>query len=163
MSKKQQPAESEDDDVARLYFNDGCVRHRDYTYVAGKIASEENESYAFARMSFYKAPDWGSHDLDWEVVSVTYDPKDDAFYALSPQGNVSIVTDDNHEELITDAAKYGGMSQIKWIDGVVYACGFRGQVYQRTRSGWSHIDQGIFESKLRSQVRSCGRSEPPRI
>ncbi len=150
MSKKQ-PVESEDEDIASLYFNDGCVRQRDYAYIAGKIKSEENETYAFARMSFYKAPDWGSHDLDWEVVSVTYDPGDDAFYAISAEGNVSIVTDDNHEETIADGAKYGGLSQIKWVDGVIYVCGFRGQVYKRVRGGWQHIDQGIFETKLKAK------------
>jgi hypothetical protein len=149
--RKQQPTESEED-VAPLYFNDGCVRHRDYVYVAGKLASEENETYAFARMSFYKAPDWGSHDLEWEVVSVTYDPEGDALYALSPEGNVSIVTDDNYEEAIPDGAKYGGLSQIKHIDGAIYVCGFRGQVYQRSPRGWTHIDRGIFEAKLKAKA-----------
>lgn len=138
----------------QVYFNDGCIKQKDYLYIASKLYAVDSDSYDFSRMFIFKYGQWSHHNLDWNVRSVCYLPATDSAYALSDQGWVS--EGNKHgftQEKIYDAGTYhdhelGVVKQIKGIAGQLYVCGDQGQVYKKLSNGWQHIDDGILDRKI---------------
>jgi hypothetical protein len=136
--------------IAKLYFNDGCVRARDHVFIAAKIAHLDPDEYDYARLCSYKAPRWGYQDHNWNVVSVCAIESPVSFHALADRGDVAHYSPQTGrvEEQIADSEKYGALSQIRAIGGKLYVCGMQGQVYRRDDAGWVHVDRGILHDKL---------------
>jgi hypothetical protein len=138
--------------VESVYFNDGCVRSREYVYISAKLHSIDPNKHDFSRMYFYKSGQWGRHDLEWNVNSVCYFDEQDALYALSVQGDISIATQQGFRtEKIPGAGTYEGFASIKQIRQIgkkLYVCGDQGQVYRLDKSGWVHFDNGLLDQKI---------------
>lgn len=137
--------------VESVYFNDGCVKVRDYIYIATKLHSLDPDEYEFSRMYFMKAGRWAHHDLEWNVRSVCY-RSDETFCALSLQGDVHFATASGFTtEKIPEAGTrdgLGAVKQIREIEGMLYVCGDQGQVYRREKDGWVHFDAGLLDRAI---------------
>jgi hypothetical protein len=146
MAKKASQDES-------VYFNDGCVKESSYVFIASKLHSVNPDEYDFSRLYFHKIPGWGRQDLNRNVVSVCYLANPNSFQALSEDGEVtSYDPQGSTSASIADVEKYGAVSQIRTIEGVLYVCGMQGQVYRRGSSGWVHIDKGILDPKVSARA-----------
>lgn len=131
---------------APVFFNDGCVRRADYAYISGKLKSVNHDEFDHSRLFYYKAPQWGRQDLNWNVVSVCCWPEPDSLHALSEHGDVQFAQAKPFTERIADVEKFGAVSQIRAIAGKLYVCGMHGQVYRRDGENlWVHIDRGILQ------------------
>lgn len=141
------------DDVASVFFVDGCVVRKGYVYIASKLHSLDPEDHDFSRMSFYRDGKWSKHDLDWDVESVCCWKADPvALCALSSQGQVCIAATAGFTyEQIPSAGSYEGIGAttfIRSISGSLFACGYHGQIYQRGPRRWLPIEKGLSEREL---------------
>ncbi len=136
--------------VAGIYFNDGCIKHKDFVYIAGKLKTIDPNVYDLSRMCQYKSPRWGYHDLKWNIVSVCYFSVDASLHCLSSAGDVEVAISGVpfRAEKIADVDDIGAVSQIRQIGDHLYVCGMQGQVYRRERGGWVHVDDGILDRKV---------------
>ena len=154
----KKPELLDDGGLEPCYYTDGCVKDFDYVYVASKLKSIDPDEHDFSRMAFYKAPDWFTHDLEWNVQSVCYFPEKNTLHALSEQGEVDTRGKGfNSSEKIKDAGTYhkgelGAVNQIRKIGKHLYVCGNQGQVYRREESGWVHIDDGLLDRKISARA-----------
>lgn len=145
--------------VETVYFNDGCVKAKESIYLASALYSLDPDEYDFSRMFFYKSGQWGRHDLDWNVTSVCYSQKEDAYCALSIEGDVSIATTKHGYQIekIPDAGVRDGLAavnQIREIGKHLYVCGDQGQVFRREDSGWVHFDDGLLDRNISASALS---------
>lgn len=136
-------------EIASVYFVDGCVIERDYVYVAAKADMLDPMKYDFSRMFFNDRGEWVYHDLEWDVKSVcvrrAHEPRQ--YVALSMQGDIEYqFVGGQQTEKIPHAGSLNGegaMSQIREIGGHLVACGYGGQVYWRSPSGWQSLGGGL--------------------
>jgi len=136
-------------EIASVYFVDGCVIEHDYVYVASKADNLDPMEYDFSRMFFNDRGEWVYHDLEWDVKSVcvqrTREPR--CCVALSMQGDVEYqFVGGSRIEKIPNAGTFdgeGAMTQIREIGDTLVACGYDGQVYWRSPSGWQPLAGGL--------------------
>lgn len=138
-------------DIIPVMFGDGVVVEDGEVkiFVACDLQSDD---FNVTRLFFLtENGQWVYYDIDTVVASicVTHDQQT-KYFALGRDGKLfwSETRFDWFEERISDAGtgsgKYGYLSQLIEIEGVLYACGHRGQVYRRTSSGWIHMDDGLL-------------------
>lgn len=151
-----------DSEISSVYFIDGVAIDGNSLYIATQLESLDPDETAHTRMSTY-APDrqelpFGCHDFPDNIVSVhAYRvlPEDKhRFVGLGRHGLVHFrrggTTPSNRTEQILGAgmledALGGLMTHLREIDGQLWACGQRGQVYRRfAQDDWRHVDQGLF-------------------
>ncbi len=138
-------------EIASVYFVDGCVIEHDYVYVAAKADALDPMEYDFSRMFFNDRGEWVYHDLEWDVKSVCVqraaEPR--SYVAMSLQGDIEYqVVGGSRMEKIPGAGTLdggGAMSEIREIGGVLMACGFEGQVYWRSPKGWQMLGGGLAQ------------------
>jgi len=139
-------------EIETVYFNDGCVKSREYIYLSSKLHSLNPDEYDFSRMYFYKSGQWGRHDLEWNVNSVCYFEERDTLCALSVQGDVHFATTQEFRtDKIPGAGTYEGFAAVKQIRQIgkrLYVCGDQGQVYLHEKNAWVHIDEGLLEREI---------------
>jgi hypothetical protein len=136
-------------EIASVHFADGCVIERDYFYVAAQADGLDPEAYEFTRMFFNDRGEWIHHDLEWDVRSVcvrrAHEPRQ--YVAMSLQGELEYqFVGGHHLERIPDAGTRegaGAMSQIREVGDHLVACGYGGQVYWRSPSGWEALGGGL--------------------
>lgn len=105
--------------------------------------------------TFYMADsnEWVHQQFDFEGRGVVPLKRRDysAWWILGKRGEVVEVTDSCRQEQIADAGtggnKLGYVEKIAVIDGELYVCGYRRQVYRREKGQWVHIDKGILAGK----------------
>lgn len=135
-----------------VYFNDGCVKEREYVYISANLHSLDQDEYDFSRMCFFKNGQWSYHDLNWRVESVCYYSELDALCALSVNGEVNFATKQGFNvERIPDAGARDGLAavnQMRQIGKRLYVCGDQGQIYRREDSGWVHFDDGLLDRNI---------------
>lgn len=135
--------------VAKVYFNDGCVKTDNHVYIAAKLPHLDPDEYDYARIFTYKGPQWFFEDLQWNVVSVCVLLDPISVNVVSQRGDVAIYTPAGKSfEKITDVDTYGAVSQMRVIGGKLHVCGLQGQVYSRESNGWVHLDRGILDPKI---------------
>ena len=136
-------------EIASVYFVDGCVIEHDYAYVASKADALDPMEYDFSRMFFNDRGDWVYHDLEWDVKSVCVQRTTQRrqCVALSMQGDVEYqFVGGSQIEKIPGAGTFdgaGAMTQIREIGDILVACGYEGQVYWRAPSGWQSLGGGL--------------------
>ncbi|MFN3437115.1 MAG: hypothetical protein ACK41V_05435 [Acidovorax sp.] len=137
-----------------MAFTDSSV------YLSG--AGDALDTFArFTRVARYDSnydPQWGRNDQDWRAVSLTYfGPKHEDFddvVVLSEEGDVRYIGD--HAPLLEKirgagvfsegASGWGYLADVQQIGDNLYACGYKGQVYQRRGpNDWRHIDMGLLQ------------------
>jgi hypothetical protein len=94
---------------------------------------------------------WVHRPIEADIVSVVFEDgaQGKCWWLLGKRGTVHAIRPSGiTQEAIPDAgtgpAKYGYLSSIRMIDGVLHACGYCRQVHRRTDQGWVHRDQGIL-------------------
>jgi hypothetical protein len=132
------------------YYNDGCVKERDYIYVSSKLRSVDPDLYDHSRLVLYKAPRWGFHDVNWNAISVCYWSYFEALVALGTKGQIRFATKQgSSEDQIADVLTVKApVKQIREIGSKLHVCGDQGQVYRLEGHGWIHIDTGILDRKI---------------
>jgi len=151
--------------VASVYFVDGCVIEKDYVYVTSRLDDVDPNRHEHSRLFFDYRGKWFSHDLEWNVRSVCVrratGPRQCC--ALSIQGEVEYQTTAGAtcEQIsgagIRDGA--GAMTEIREIGQTLFACGFGGQVYRKTRNRWRSISAGLMKMRRVPDITSIdGRS-----
>jgi hypothetical protein len=142
-------------EISKVYFNDGVAGHE--TIRLFLASSLQSGDFNLTRLAFLKnEDDWYYFDFESVVYSVclliqpTHPPSLN-FFALGRDGKVLLIASKSHPifEEIPDAGtgpnKYGYVTDIQEIGGEIYVCGASGQIYQRTKMGWIHRDQGLLE------------------
>lgn len=139
--------------IAKLQFMDGvAIEEVVHFFAAGDLQSG---NYNLTRLFYFRDEDeWSFVDVETVVVAVcaSFKPRR-KYFALGRDGLVWSLESGAEPQLerIADAGtgkkKFGYLSQIRDIQGAVYACGDGGQVYLHGPSGWRHIDDGILEVK----------------
>lgn len=142
-----------------LIINTGSAINRDMYYMSCSFTDRTFDE-PYSRLFFYQDKNkdkWFYHDLpDLHVVSTCFPPPTSGatrkIYALSEEGYVECFSRDAISvEKIQDAGldpsskMYGYVNKIKHIDGQLYSCGHRGQIYRRNESTWEHFDDGILQ------------------
>lgn len=136
-------------EIASVYFVDGCVIEHDYVYVASKADMLDPAQIDFSRMFFNDRGEWVYHDLSWSVISVCVQRASEPrqYVALSMQGDIEYqFVGGTSTEKIPNAGTLkgaGAMTQIREIGGVLVACGYGGQVYWRSPTGWQMLAGGL--------------------
>ncbi|WP_416762584.1 hypothetical protein ACNI65_09405 [Roseateles sp. So40a] len=148
------------DDVSSVYFLDGVVIAPDFVFIATQLDSLDPDETAHTRMSTYNPSQqelpFGFFDLEDNIVSVhaywTLPEDKKRFACLGRHGAVHFVrgsTGEKRTEKIPGSGMldgdFGGlMSNLREIDGELWACGQHGQVYRRVGvDDWREVDQGI--------------------
>ena len=149
-----------DPTIAKLRFMDGCaVEDKVRIFYAG---DPQTGNFNVTRLCLWRGGDeWYFWDAKSVVVSVAVVPKPKrTYFALGRDGKIYglVAGGDFFNEAIPDAGtgkgKLGYLSQVREIDGQVYACGDQGQVYRRTPKGWVHVDDGLMHPERRKQGNS---------
>ena len=93
---------------------------------------------------------WVHRSIEADIVSVVFEDglQGKCWWLLGKRGEVYTIRPAGlAQERIDDAGtgpgKLGYLTNIKLIDGELYASGYCRQVYKRESQGWVHIDQGI--------------------
>jgi len=147
-----------------LTFTTGCAINADMYYLACSPDQHRmTDDVPHSVMCFYQHQTndkWFYHEIPGCLVtSVAFvDPAPGAVrevFALSEQGEIERYSRlGSQMESISGAGlrgedgSLGYLSRLKSVDGVLYACGFNGQVYQRTIQGWVHADAGLIQRGL---------------
>ena len=151
-----------DTQIASVYYIDAACAAGDFIYMASQLDGLDPEETLHSRMSILDLTDdrpWSCHDYADNIVSVhAYRgdveslPDGSRFVALGRHGTVrfnqknvpTFVEQIPGAGLVDDA--FGGlMTHLREINGHLWACGQRGQVYRRFgRDDWRHVDQGLF-------------------
>ncbi|CAK9889638.1 MULTISPECIES: hypothetical protein [Pseudomonas] len=143
-----------------ITMNTGSAIDKDMYYMS---CSFTNSSFdlPYSRMFFYQhknSDKWFYHDLpNWHVVSTCFPPPVPGevrkVYALSEEGDIECFSrQETTLEKIEDAGLlptsklYGYVNKLSYINGMLYACGRRGQIYRRNHSNWEQFDDGILQT-----------------
>lgn len=149
-------------DVSGVYYLDASCAASDFVYLATQLESLDPAEAWHTRMSILDLSDpdtpWAYHDYEDNIVSVhAYRgdiedlPDGSRFVALGRHGTVRFNqrNEPTFVEQISEAGmvegRFGGlMSNLRQIDGQLWACGQHGQVYRRFgRDDWRRADAGI--------------------
>jgi hypothetical protein len=147
-------------EIASVYYIDGVAVGARGAFMATQLETLEPDEVAHTRMSVYSPETqelpFGYFDLEDNIVSVhAYKvlPEDKKRYVgLSRQGAVHFVRGSTREvrtETLAGAGLRDGnlgglMTHLREIDGQLWACGQRGQVFRRFgQDDWRHADQGL--------------------
>ena len=103
---------------------------------------------------------WMQLQFQFDIVSVTYlslpNKKYKGWWLVGKRGEVvEVVSGNPHVDYITTAGadpkmEYGYINQIRVIDGELFACGHRRQVYRRSSNKWTMISKEIVDSRQRA-------------
>jgi hypothetical protein len=136
----------------KVYFVDGVAIERDYLCLIAWLHELDVEDEEGSRIYFLDNKKWGHYESGYHLVSVAYLQISGVrtYFFLGKRGNVVIIDKNRQrEELIkgpgTGAGRLGYLSQIRAIDGELYACGANRQVYTRRGSGWVPIHDQIMD------------------
>lgn len=142
-----------------LIMNTGSAIDRDMYYMSCSFTDRALDE-PYSRLFFYQDKNkdkWFYHDQpDWHVVSTCFPPPTlgatRKIYALSEEGHIECFSRDAISvEKIQDAGldpsskMYGYVHKLKYIDGQMYSCGHRGQIYRKNESTWEHFDDHILQ------------------
>lgn len=150
-----------------LTFTTGCAINANMYYIACSPDHHRNTTdVPHSVMCFYQHQTdekWFYHELPgWLVTSVVFvKPEPGAVrevFALGEEGEIERYSRLGSQfEKIRGAglrdknASLGYVSCIRSIGGVLYVCGFNGQVYRRAKQGWVHVDAGLLQNALNSE------------
>lgn len=141
-------------EIIPVMFGDGVVVEDGQVRIF-MVGDLQIDDPGVTRLFFYTVNnEWTYHDVATvgTTLCVTRKPET-TYFALGRDGRVFWSNNRTEwiEEEIPDAGvganKYGYLARIKDIDGDVYACGHRGQVYRRIGDGWVHMDEGLLTEK----------------
>lgn len=134
----------------------GAAVNRDIYYFSCSFDDRRIDE-PYSRLFFYQEKTnekWFYHDLpDWRVISTCFIPETSerarSVAALSELGAIEIYSGTGSVfEQIPDAGLagkgFGYLNRIRCIDGVLFACGYSGQIYRRDESSWLHMDEGLL-------------------
>jgi hypothetical protein len=131
----------------RVYFIAGFSPRKGLFGVAAYLYELEGKEVEFTRFYMTRDGKWANREFNQDIVSVSYTRKDEewSWWLLSKRGKViSSSPKGRFEELIVEAGtgpgKFGYLSDLRVIDGTLYAVGVGRQVYRRTDSQWSRFD-----------------------
>jgi hypothetical protein len=101
------------------------------------------------------AGEWGQHQFEFDIPSVTYQKiasrNYSAWWLVGKRGEVVEIDKDPRIERIdtagTGRGKYGYLAQIRLIDGQLFICGYRRQVYSRSGRGWDLISGEMLDKR----------------
>lgn len=130
----------------QVAFLDGHVFAKDYVAVAGFLTKYKERKHT--RIYILRGHEWAHFDLEFDLCALEgiSSPRR-RLYSLGTEGKLSIEgPGESFEEQIPDVHRYGELSSMSNIGGVLYACGIGGQVYRRGQKGWMHFDTGILQS-----------------
>ncbi|VVN92655.1 hypothetical protein [Pseudomonas fluorescens] len=145
----------------KLTMNTGSAITRDMYYMSCSFAGSSLDE-PYSRLFFYQDKNkdkWFYHDQqNWHVVSTCFPPPITGevrkVYALSEEGDIECFS---REATITEKIKdaglepsskfYGYVNKINHIDGNLYVCGHRGQIYKKNKLTWEHFDDGILQTE----------------
>ncbi len=140
--------------ASTVYFNDGCVKWKDYAFIVAKLHAADAEEATFSRVFTYDNGQWLHTDFQWNVCSIIYSEFENAIVILSTEGNVSLMskTGTAHEKISSAGIRdgLGAVKQIRQIGKSLYVCGDQGQVFKRDSKSkrWTRIDKGILDPKI---------------
>lgn len=149
----------------KVYFVAGHSPRKGLFGVVSYLHELEDDEVEFSR--FYMARDarWVNQEINEDIVSVSYTKRGDdwSWWLLGKRGDViSLSARGRISESIstagTGAGKLGYLDQIREIDGQLYACGLRRQVYVRDDSGWSALSSGALAAERKYGFRAIDGS-----
>jgi hypothetical protein len=152
----------------RAYFIAGFSSRKGSFAVAAYLHETEEHDVEFTRFYMSREDSWVNQEFNEDIVSVSYTKSGDdwSWWLLSKQGKVISASPRGRiEEIISDAGtgqdKFGYLSQLKCIDGTLYAVGVGRQIYHRINSQWTRMDEGIRTASVGTGLRAIdglGRS-----
>jgi predicted DNA-binding WGR domain protein len=156
---------SKSTDIPSVYYLDGVAFGPSSVYTATQLETLDPREFAHTRMIVYapgrQPKPFSYHDFEANIVSIhAYKvlPEDrHRFVGLDRQGEVHFrrggSDPNNRVETLPGAGLLGSnlgglMTHLREIDGHLWACGHRGQVFRRFGTNdWRHMDGGLFEPK----------------
>ncbi len=143
----------------KLSFATGCVINKDLVVIASEI-DKIAQTKPHTQVLRYNKGEWSNFIVDWPIVSMCLIMQDGLnLLSLGPDGRIHIANKDGFSEEFIDQSengpKFAGtLSQIKQIDGRVYAVGMARQVYRREGPGnWSAIDKSIRQPRDEDEIK----------
>lgn len=137
-----------------VYFVGGLAVESDYVHVIAYLHEFDLDPTEYSRIYFYDNGEWTSDECQYQIVSMARMVTDGTptYYYLGRRGEVVVLDGtERREERIkgagTGAGTYGYVSEIREIDGNLYACGANRQVYRRFSDGWRPIHDQILHGK----------------
>ncbi len=138
-----------------LFFTCGHVVSREVTVIPAQYNAMPDDDISRVALRF--ADEWAYHDVDTDVIgAVTFRAVDNSLWLLGRHGIVRTASTGTRsfkleyirgkfrEEKIP-AGKFGELLCIRLIGNDLYVCGQSSQVYIRSATGWSHMDEGMFK------------------
>lgn len=137
-----------------VYFVDGYSPRRGLIGVVAYLYELKDSDEEFSRIYTVLDEDWAHVDIEHAVVSLTNltSGPDRGWWLLGKRGTVTkLVRGETSTETITQAGtgpgKNGYLDKIVCIGDELYTCGYRRQVYKRTKQGWLTISQSILAQR----------------
>ncbi|MCP4748884.1 MAG: hypothetical protein GY874_22545 [Desulfobacteraceae bacterium] len=137
----------------KVYYLDGYSPRKGLLGVAAYLYELEDKETEFTRFFMTLDGEWVHEEFWQDIVSVCYtgEAGKGAWWLLGKRGHVYSLGDtDNMEQIAragTGPGKLGYLRRIKKIDGELYACGLRRQVYKRGKKQWTALDDSILSKK----------------
>lgn len=134
---------------SRVYFVDGHSSGTNVICIASYMYALENTDVELTRIYLVANNKWEYYDISSHIVSLTYTADPARWWLLGKRGDITVLTpQEESTEFIQDAGtgpgKFGYLDKIVQIEGELYACGYRRQVYKRCGGAWRHMDAGIL-------------------
>jgi hypothetical protein len=133
-----------------VYFIAGFSPRKGLLGVAAFLHELEGQDVEFTRFFMTRDGQWANREFNEDIVSVSYTREGDdwSWWLLNKRGKViSSSPKGRFEEVIPDAGtgsgRFGYLSDLRLINGTLYAAGVGRQVYRRVNAQWSRFDGGI--------------------
>ena len=134
----------------RVYFIAGFSPRKGLFGTAAYLHELEGEEVEFTRFYMTRDGQWVNREFNEDIVSISYakEGNDASWWLLSKRGKViSSSSKGRFEEIIPDAGtgpgKFGYLSDIRFINGRLYAVGVGRQAYRRDNAQWVRFDGEI--------------------